>query len=163
MTERPKWYKYLQLVLNPQDQVSSNSFPFLGRLLLAFSSSTEWCIFRNKIVSNINAGHEIYFFSERHLAPKFFKVVPNSKKFKPFLYAVSILDRTSKMKLGKRSFMCHKVDSRMDDIQPLSSPKSKMVSSQRLRCMCCVLETNLKRKFAAYLLLQIFLAHYIFR
>ena len=109
MTERPKWYKYLRLVLNPQDQVSSNSFPFLGRLVLALSSSTERFIFRNKIVSNINAGHEIGFFSESHLAPKFFKVVPNSKKFKP-----------SKMKLGKRSFMCHKVDSRMDDIQPLS-------------------------------------------
>ena len=80
MTERPKWYKYLQLVLNPQDQVSSNSFPFLGRLVLAFSSSTERFIFRNKIVSNINAGHEIDFFPESHLAPKFFKVVPNSKK-----------------------------------------------------------------------------------
>ena len=80
MTERPKWYKYLQLVLNPQDQVSSNSFPFLGRLVLAFSSSTERFIFRNKIVSNINAGHEIDFFPESHLTPKFFKVVPNSKK-----------------------------------------------------------------------------------
>ena len=37
----------------------------------------------------------------------------------------------------------------MYDMQCSSSPKSKMVSSYRLRCMCCILETNLTRKFAA--------------
>ena len=36
----------------------------------------------------------------------------------------------------------------MDDIQHSSSPKSKLASSHWLRCMCCVLETNLTRKFA---------------
>ena len=46
--------------------------------------------------------------------------------------------------LGKRYFTCHKVDTGMDDIQRSSSP---------------VLETNLTRKFAADLSLQIFLTH----
>ena len=51
----------------------------------------------------------------------------------------------------------------MEDIQRSSSPKSKMASSYRSRCMCYVLETNLTRKFAADLSLQIFLIHYISR
>ena len=59
-----------------------------------------------------------------------------------FFYAISVLD--------------NKVDSRMDDIQRSSSPRSKMASSYRSRCMCWVLETNLTRKFAADLSLQIF-------
>ena len=89
-----------------------------------------------------------FFFSDSHLAPKFFKVVANSKKrWSPFLktnktffffFAVSILDKPSKIKLGKRSFMCHKVDSRMDDLQPSSSPKFKMASSHQSRYTCCV-------------------------
>ena len=44
----------------------------------------------------------------------------------------------------------------MNDKQRTSSPKSKMASS-------CVLETNLTRKFAADLSLQIFLIHYVSR
>ena len=110
-------------------------------------------------------GVKFIFFSDSHLAPKFFKVVANSKKVgrhfqrqtKPFFYTVIILE----IKLGKRSFTCYKVDTRMDDMQCSSSPKSKMASSYRLRCMCCVLETNLTRKFATDLSLQIFLIHYI--
>ena len=43
----------------------------------------------------------------------------------------------------------------MDDMQCSSSPKSKMVSSYRLRCMCCILETNVMRKFAVDLSLHI--------
>ena len=47
----------------------------------------------------------IFFSDYSHLAPKFFKVVANSKKFgryfqrqtKPFFYAVGILDRPSKI------------------------------------------------------------------
>ena len=122
-----------------------------------------------KFASKEITGREINFFSDSHLAPKFFKVVANSKKSwspfsktnKIFLYAVSVLDRPSKIKLGKRSLTCYKVDTRMDDIQRSSSPKSKMASSYRSRCMCCVLETNLTRKFAADLSLQIFLILYI--
>ena len=34
----------------------------------------------------------------------------------------------------------------MDEIQPSSSPKSKMASSYRLRCLSWVLETNLKEE-----------------
>ena len=108
-------------------------------------------------------GVKFFFFSDSHLAPKFFKVVSNSKKVgrhlqrqtKPFFYAVIVLE----IKLGKRSLTCYKVDTRMDDIQRSGSSKSKMASSYRSRCMCYVLETNLTRKFAADLSLQIFLIH----
>ena len=56
---------------------------------------------------HVPAGREINFFSDSHLAPKFFKVVANSKKVgrhfqrqtKPFFYAVIVLE----IKSGKRS------------------------------------------------------------
>ena len=86
---------------------------------------------------------------------------PFSKTNKTFFYDVSVLDRPSKIKVGKRSLTCYKVDTRMDDIQRSGSSKSKMASSYRSRCMCYVLETNLTRKFAADLSLQIFLIHWI--
>ena len=90
------------------------------------------------------AGREInFFFSDSHLAPKFFKVVANLKKsWSPFsktdktlFYAVSVLDRPSKIRLGKRSLTCYKVDIRMDDIQrsSSSSPKSKMAIEFQVR------------------------------
>ena len=93
---------------------------------------------------HVPAGREINFFSDSHLAPKFFKEVANSKKVghhlkkkktKPFCYVVSVLERSSKIKLEKVSLTCYKVDTRMDDIQRSSSPKSKMASSYRSRCM----------------------------
>ena len=47
----------------------------------------------------------IFFFSDSHLAPKFFEVAANSKSWSPFsktnktfCYTVSILDRPSKIK-----------------------------------------------------------------
>ena len=43
--------------------------------------------------------------------------LPFSKTNKTICYAVSVLDRLSKIKLGKRSFTCYKVDTRIDDIQ----------------------------------------------
>ena len=54
---------------------------------------------------------KLIFFSDSHLAAKFFKVVANSKKVgchfqrqtKPFFYAVNVLDGPSKINLGKRS------------------------------------------------------------
>ena len=66
-------------------------------------------------------GMKLIFFSESHLAPKFIKVVANSKKVgrhferqtKPFFHAVIVLE----VKLGKRSLMCYKGDTRMDDMQ----------------------------------------------
>ena len=66
-------------------------------------------------------GMKLIFFSESHLAPKFTKVVANSKKVgrhferqtKPFFYAVIVLE----IKLGKRSSTCYKVDTWMDDMQ----------------------------------------------
>ena len=113
---------------------------------------------------------KLTFFSDSHSAPKFFEVVANSKKVqkiwspfsktnKTFFYTVIILE----IKLGKRSLMCYKVDTRMDDMPHSSSPKSKMASSYQSRCMCCVLETNLTRKFATDLSLQILLIHSISR
>ena len=70
-------------------------------------------------------GVKLTFFSGSHLAPKFFKVVANSKKSrwpfsktnKTFFHAVNVLDRPSKINLGKRSLTFYKVDTRMDDIQ----------------------------------------------
>ena len=102
-----------------------------------------------------------FFFSDSHL------VVANSKKLVAiykerqslFFNAVSVLDRPFKIKSGKRSLTCYNVDTRMDDIQ--RSPKSKMTSSYRSRCMCCVLETTLTSKFTADLLFLIFLILYI--
>ena len=74
---------------------------------------------------------KLIFFPDSHLAPKFVKVVADSKKVgrhferqtKPFFYAVIVLE----IKLGKRSLTCYKVDTRMDDIQRLGSSKSKMM------------------------------------
>ena len=107
-------------------------------------------------------------FSDSHLALKFFKVVTKKKKLvaifkdKQNLFErCRLANRPSKIKLGKRSLTYYKLDTRMDDIQLSSSSKSKMASSYRSRCMCCVLETNLPRKFAADLSLQIFLIHFI--
>ena len=91
----------------------------------------------------LHQGMKLIFFSDSHLAPKFFKVVANSKKVgchfhrqtKPFFF---VLDRPSKIKLGKRSLICYKVDTRMDDKQCFSSPKSKMASSyQSIEEVCC--------------------------
>ena len=73
-------------------------------------------------------GVKLIFFSDSHLAPEFFKVVANSKKLVAilndkqnlFFYAVIVLE----IKLGKRSLTCHKVDTRMDDMQCLNLPKS---------------------------------------
>ena len=91
----------------------------------------------------LHQGMKLIFFSDSHLAPKFFKVVANSKKVgchfhrqtKAFFF---VLDRPSKIKLGKRSLICYKVDTRMDDKQCFSSPKSKMASSyQSIEEVCC--------------------------
>ena len=89
----------------------------------------------------LHQGVKLIFFSDSHLAPKFFKVVqlkkswlPFSKTNKPFFFC----SRPSKIKLGKRSLTCYKVDTRMDDIQCFSSPKSKMASSyQSIEEVCC--------------------------
>ena len=67
------------------------------------------------------------------------KLVAIFKDKQKLFLAVSVLDRPSKIKLGKRSLTCYKLDSMMDNIQRSSSPKSKMASSHRFRCMCCVL------------------------
>ena len=102
---------------------------------------------------NATSGREINFFSDCHLAPKFFKVIVHSKivcrhfqkQTKPFFTLSAFLIDPLKIMLRKRSFTCHKVDTRMDDIQRSSSPKSKMAFSYRSKGTCCVLETNLKR------------------
>ena len=86
-------------------------------------------IWKNSLFEIVTGCEINFFFSDSHLAPKFFKEVANSKvghyfqrQSKPFFYIVSILDRPSKIKLGKRSLMCHKEDTRMDDIKHSSSP-----------------------------------------
>ena len=95
-------------------------------------------ILKKKWIAISVAGREINFFPDSHLAPKFFTVVANSKKsWSPFLKtnktffpAVSVLDRSSKIKSGKKCFTCHKVDTRMDDIiykvQVLLNPRWRL-------------------------------------
>ena len=91
----------------------------------------------------LHQGMKLIFFSDSHLAPKFFKVVANSKKVGCHFHRQTkalffVLDRPSKIKLGKRSLICYKVDTRMDDKQCFSSPKSKMASSyQSIEEVCC--------------------------
>ena len=129
----------------------------LGLALAMATDSVLWTIDSNVYIALVHPGREI-FFSDRHLAPKFFKVVADSKNVdrhfqrqtKRFFNAVSVLDRPSKITLGIRSLTCYKVDTRMDDIQHSSSPKYKMASRYRSRCAARVLETNLTRKFAAF-------------
>ena len=80
-------------------------------------------------------GMKLIFFSDCHLAPKFFKVVANSREVgshfqrqtNPFFYSVIVLE----IRLEKRSLTCYKVDTRMDDMRHSCSPKSKMASSDR--------------------------------
>ena len=116
----------------------------LGLALAMATHSVLWTIDSNVYIALAHPGREI-FFSDWHLAPKFFKVVADSKNVdrhfqrqtKRFFNAVSVLDRPSKIKLGIRSLTCYKVDTRMDDIQLSSSPKYKMASSYRSRWMCC--------------------------
>ena len=128
-------------------------------MLLGFSFNRKITLFTNAPSSFcIDVRAYNFFFSDWHLALKFFKVVADSKNVdrhfqrqtKRFFNAVSVLDRPSKIKLGIRSLRCYKVDTRMDDIQRSSSPKYKMASRYRPRCAARVLETNLTRKFAAF-------------
>ena len=108
----------------------------LGLALAMATDSVLWTIDSN--VALVHPGREI-FFSDRHLAPKFFKAVADSKNVdrhfqrqtKRFFNAVSVVDRPSKITLGIRSLACYKVDTRMDDIQRSSSPKYKMASRYR--------------------------------
>ena len=132
------------------------------KCLKAFESSTGDN--EETIRMNATSGREIFFFfPDCHLAPNFFKVVVNSKivcrhfqkQTKHFFTLSAFLIDPSKIMLRKRSFTCHKVDTRMDDIQRSSPPKSKMAFSYRSKGTCCVLETNLTRKFTADLSLQI--------
>ena len=141
-------FTYLMITGNPD---------CLSRLLHALSlfSDNLWA------KSCIIQGVKLIFFSDSHLAPKFFKVLANSKKVAIFIDSQNLLFTLSsfEIKLGKRYLMRYKEDTRMYDMQCSSPPKSKMASSYQLRCMCCVLETNLTRKFAVDLSLQIFLIH----
>ena len=105
-----------------------------ARVALSYASSNPYASFMLcKLPACFIQGVKLIFFSDSLLAPKFFKVVANSKEVgrhfqrqrNPFFYAVIVLE----IKLGKRSLTCYKVDTRMDDMQHSSSPKSKMVSS----------------------------------
>ena len=108
-----------------------------ARVALSYALSNPYASFMlSKLPACFIQGVKLIFFSVSLLAPKFFKVVANSKEVgrhfqrqrNPFLfYAVIILE----IKLGKRSLMCYKVDTRMDDMQCSSSPKSKIVSSDQ--------------------------------
>ena len=101
-------------------------------------------------------GVKLIFFSNSQLAPKFFKVVANLKKSwspffktkKTFFYAVSFLDRPSKIKLGKRYLTCAKqtLGWMTYNFKAHLDPRWCLVINQD--AMCRVFETNLTRKFA---------------
>ena len=75
----------------------------LGLALAMATHSVLWTIDSNVYIALAHPGREI-FFSDWHLAPKFFKVVADSKNVdrhfqrqtKRFFNAVSVLDRPSK-------------------------------------------------------------------
>ena len=90
----------------------------------------------SSFLHTLRQGVKLTFFSDSHLAPKFFKVVANSPSWSPFsktnkifLYAVSVLDRPSKIELGKRSLTCYKVDTRMViyNVQAHLNPRWRLV------------------------------------
>ena len=93
--------------------VQGVKFIFFFLIPTWFLNSSKWQPIKKKLVA--------IFKDKQHL----------------FFNTVNVLHRPSKIKLGKRSLTCYKVDTRMDDIQPSSSLKSKMASSYRSRCMCC--------------------------
>ena len=92
-------------------------------------------------------GVKLTFFTGSHLAPKYFKLVANSKK------------------LVVKIHTSYKEDTRMGHIQRERLPKSKMASRFTFSksCMCWDLVTGLTRNFAADLSLQIFYNHWISR
>ena len=127
------WWKILFFYSHKITDNPDNVLTFRPHDLAEYSA--EWVMtyifvlylaFRKCLI--VLQGVKLIFFSDSHLAPKFFKVVANSKKVgrhfqrqtKPFFYAVIVLE----IKLGKRSLTCYKVDNRMDDMQRSSSPKS---------------------------------------
>ena len=110
-------------------------------------------------------GRKINFFCGSHLAPKYVKVVANSKKL------VAIMRHTQKITFHFDFFTANafktrttfKEDTRMGHIQCERLPKSKMASSddrftfEIMRVLH--FELGLTRNFAADLSLQIFNNH----
>ena len=164
MLDEHSSYRVIKVLLHPDyvficDFHYGNSFKFF---FLGFNFQAFVCDKKSKkqVVIIVYQGVKLTFFSDSHLVPKFFKVVANSRKVgRHFQRQTKSFFTLSACQIDPPKLTCYKVDTRMDDIQRSGSSKSKMVSSYRSRCMC--LETNLTRKFAADLSLQIFLIHYI--
>ena len=131
---------------------------------------------RGTTIDAISQGIKLTFFSGSHLAPKYFKVVANSKKLVVIMtptQPILTLSLCQRVKLPIDMSCCqnirssYKEDTTMGHIQHERLPKSKMASSDNDRffdlrsklCMCCILETGLTRNLAADLSLQIFNNH----
>ena len=136
--EEHKKYVYLKIFIVP-----SSFFQFHIFRLRFLISIIIWLILPRPILVGtltlLRAWN--YFFSDSHLSPNFSKWWPMQKRWSPFLKTnktffslfVCVLDRPSKIKF-------YEVDTSMGVMRHSSSPKSKMASNYRSRCMCCVLE-----------------------
>ena len=104
-----------------------------------------------------STGRKINLFSRSHLAPKYFKVVANSKKF------VAIMTHTQKNAMKNKPAKLAQATKRtltwvIYNVEGYLHPRWRQVTID-LRSksfMCCVLETSLTKNFAADLSLQIF-------
>ena len=105
-------------------------------------------------------GVKLTFFSSGHLAPKYFKVVANSKKL------VAIMTHTHKSAMKYKPAKFAQASKRtlkwvIYNVKGYLNPRWRQATLD-LRSksfMCCVLETSLTRNFAASLSLQIFNNH----
>ena len=103
---------WLGLIAKLRDNYSCHLRRSCHAIVTIVFSSLHACVFflcnwvetRRYICCNVSQGVKLTFFSDSHLAPKFFKVVANSKKVgrhfqrqTKSLYAVSVLDRPSKI------------------------------------------------------------------
>ena len=111
---------------------------------------------------NLPQGVKLTYFFASHLAPKYFKVVANSKQFLPLslghhctistYHAVKIFARATKRTL---QWVIYNVKGHLNPRwHPLTT-----IDLRSKSCMCCILESGLTRNFAADLSLQIFKNH----
>ena len=114
-------------------------------------------------------GVKLTFFSGSHVAPKYFKVVANSKKSVAIMTHTHTHTHTQKK---KKSLMKTKpakfaqatkrtLEWVIYNVKGYLSPRWRLmtIDIHSKSCMCCVLETSLTRNFAADLSLQIFNNH----
>ena len=110
-------------------------------------------------------GVQLTFFPGSHLAPKYFKVVANSKKLMAtththnHFYPATVPDRLNCWKFARATK--RSLQRIIYNLKGYLNPRWRIVTIdlRSKSCMCCVLKTSLTRNFAAALSLQIFNNH----